>query len=121
MLLIGIGVIVLAIIAYMTFIRPTLAQKHPDLFTKIDAVEGILINRSRAILASRLYWVGGLVLAFHDGLAGTGFDWTPFVDQVSQLIPTQYRSLAVAIVMVGTGILFEWLRRKTTQPLANKE
>ena len=120
-MLVVFGLIVVALVAYMTFVRPILAQKYPDLFTKLDEIEKLLIQRSRTLLASRLYWIGGLVLAFHDGLAGVGVDWTPIVDQVSQMIPTQYRSLAAAMVMVGTGLLFEWLRHKTTQSLTNKE
>lgn len=120
-MLIFFGLIVIAIVAYMWFLRPTLAQKHPELFSKIDEIEAILIDRSRTILASRLYWVGGALLAFHDGLGTIGFDWQPYVNQIAALIPEQWRGLAIAVAMVGTGLLFEWLRKKTTQPLANKE
>lgn len=116
-----IGVIVVAIIAYMWFLRPILAQKHPELFAKIDAIEAILIDRSRTILASRLYWVGGAVLAIHDGLAATSVDWTPIASQLAALVPDKYSGLILPIGMVLTGLLFEWLRKKTSQPLANKE
>ncbi len=85
-----------------------------------EKVEDVLWDKSRSILASRLYWVGGAFVAIHDFLATQGFDWTPLTTEIMNLIPeryAQYRPLALGIFLMLTGILFEWLRKVTTGPV----
>ncbi len=80
----------------------------------------VLWDKSRSILASRLYWLGGAILAIHEVLANSGVDLTPVTDQLTAFIPERWRGLAMAVWLVSTGLLFEWLRHITTQPLSEK-
>jgi hypothetical protein len=61
------------------------------------------------------------VVAFHDLIAAAGADWTPIVNEVAQFLPEKYRPLALAAFLFGSGILFEWLRRITTEPLEERK
>jgi hypothetical protein len=121
MFFIYIGITVLAVWGYLLIVRPIISQKYPELFAKLDEVEKYVIDRSRTLLVSRGYVLGGALLFIHDQLASAGFDWTPIVDQFATTVPPSYRALVISLFMIITGAVFEWLRRKTTQPLANKE
>ena len=50
-----------------------------------------------------------------------GADWTPLVNEIVQFLPEKYRPLALAAFVFGSGILFEWLRRITTEPLEERK
>lgn len=69
---------------------------------------------SRTILAARIYALVGGLVTFHDMALPyvTGADLTPITAKVP---PVAWLGL-----MIGTGILFEWLRRITTEPLSAK-
>jgi hypothetical protein len=107
--------------AYIFFGRPLLMNRFPTLWSYIDPAERWLVDRSRTLIVARLYWIGGIVIAIHDTLASYGMDWTPLVNEVTNLIPEQYRPLLLAGFLALTGVAFEWLRRVTTDSLAAKE
>jgi len=112
-------VIVLAWL-YIWVARPWLANRYPKVWQWVDTAEAWLIDRSRTLLIARLYWVGGIVICIHDKLAEYGMDWTPLVNQFTDLVPETYRPLALAGFLALTGIAFEWLRHVTREPLPRK-
>lgn len=73
-----------------------------------------LFSHSKTIFVARLYAVAGTAVAVHDialpYIAGT--DVTPLT---SKLPPW-----GIPVIVIGTGIGFEYLRRITTQSLADK-
>jgi hypothetical protein len=121
MFLFGCAIVIFVAWVYVVFVRPRLAANYPATFEKIDAIELKLWSASRTILFARLYWVGGLVIGAHDLIAQAGADWTPLVNEAAAFIPERYRPLALAAFLFGTGVLYEWLRRITTTPVAEKE
>lgn len=96
-------------------------NRFPTLWDYIDPVERWLVDHSRTLIIARLYWIGGIVIAIHDTLASYGMDWTPLVNEVTNLTPEQFRALALAGFLAATGVAFEWLRRVTRQSLADKK
>jgi len=107
--------------AYIFLGRPLLRDHYPQLWSYIDRVEDWLVDRSRTLIVARLYWIGGIIIAIHDTLASYGMDWTPLVNEVTNLVPEQYRALALAGFLAATGVAFEWLRRVTRESLADKK
>ena len=107
--------------AYIFFGRPLLMNRFPTLWGYIDPVERWLVDHSRTLIIARLYWIGGIVIAIHDTLASYGMDWTPLVNEVTNLVPEQYRALMLAGFLALTGVAFEWLRRVTRESLADKK
>jgi len=116
------GIAVLVLWIYILFVREWLVDRWPDQFKWWhEQVEDKLWDRSRTILTARLYWVGSIVIALHEFFAQYGMDWTPITQEISKLIPEQYRGLALALMLGLTGIAFEWLRRVTTESLTEKK
>jgi hypothetical protein len=112
----GIGAAILVTWVYIFFGREWLVSKWPDKFSVIHSIEDKLWERSRTLLAARIYWVGGIILFIHDSMAMSDLvDWTPIIGQFSELFPEKYRNLVVTTWPVATGILFEALRWMTTQ------
>src|ERR1700692_2032720 len=74
-----------------------------------------LFAHSKTILAARLYGVAGTLVAVHDialpYVAST--DVTPLTSRVPQW--------AWPLVVIGTGVLFEYLRHITTQSLSDNK
>lgn len=73
-------------------------------------------SHSRTIFAARLYALAGVLVTTHDIALPyfTGTDLSPITAHVPNWI--------WPLLVIGTGMLFEWLRRITTQSLAdNKE
>lgn len=106
-------------VIYAFWLRGWLKQ-HPALkrlYDSIEPIEAKLWARSRTILSARLYWIAGTLIGLHDFAApillSSGLDWQSFV-------PPEYQRF-YPIVMIGTGLLFEWLRRVTSEPLDEKE
>lgn len=68
-------------------------------------------------LSARLYWIAGILIGLHDFVApillSSGLDWQSFA-------PPEYQRF-YPLVMIATGLLFEWLRRVTSEPLDEKE
>jgi hypothetical protein len=120
MILIILGAAIIIVWAYILFIRPRLIVKHPE-FGKFAKAEEALFAKSRTILAARLYWVGGLLVGLQQLAAQAGVDTTPVTNELAKMIPEGYRSLAVGVAMLVTGVGFEWLRRVTTSPIPDKE
>ena len=122
MFLIIIGVVTFIVWVYILFVREWLDKHFQGTWYAWwhENVEDVLWAKSRTILASRLYWVGGIIIAVHDIAANAGVDWTPFVNQLSIWIPEQYRGLALSGCFIFTGIAFELLRRVTTQAIQEK-
>ena len=48
-------------------------------------------------------------------------DWTPLVNEVTNLVPEQFRALALAGFLASTGVAFEWLRHVTRESLTDKK
>ncbi len=116
MLLIVFGTVIIAMWAYILFIRPRLIEKYPA-FGKFAKFEQVLFDKSRTVLAARLYSIGGVVVGIQALAASAGLDVTPIINELAKLIPEGYRSLAVGIFLLLTGIAFEWLRKATTKPV----
>lgn len=113
-----IAVIVLAWV-YILFVREALVALWPGGRVQWwhEEIEDKLWANSRQILTSRLYWVGGIVVAAHEALAAGGYDYTPLLQQIQSLVPEPYRPMIVPAFLILTGAAFEWLRRKTRGPL----
>lgn len=69
---------------------------------------------SRTIFAARMVTLAGGLTAFHDAAMPyvTGADFTP----ISAKLP----AWALPLILVGAGMLFDWLRHITTESLADK-
>lgn len=119
-------VVIILVWIYIMFIRQWLAHKSPWArhFQWIHAVEDKLWERSRSILVSRLYWLGGIIIAIHEAFAAAGFDLTPVLVQLQGYVPENLRPMVVPLLipafLVLTGAAMEWLRRRTTTSLAEK-
>jgi hypothetical protein len=113
-ILAGIGILVAWI--YIAFLREWLVARWPATFSEWHALEDTLWASSRTILVARGYWLLGIILGLHDLLANEGFDWTPMLNQLGELIPPGYRAPALSLFLILTGAAFEWLRRTTAAP-----
>lgn len=69
---------------------------------------------SRTILAARMVTLAGGIVSFHDVALPyiVGTDISPLTSKLPQW--------ALPMLIIGLGLLFEWLRRITTQSLAEK-
>lgn len=99
--------------------------RHPllDRFPRLQAwhqIEDRLWANSRTLLIARLYTLGGIIIAIHDGLAQSGVNVTPILEQITSFLPEKYRPLGLALWVVLTGVVFEWLRHATSKPLSEK-
>jgi hypothetical protein len=119
MFLIILGVIIFMVWSYILFIRVWMLSKWPDQVGWWHTIEDNLWAKSRTILGARLYWVSGAIIALHDLAAAAGIDVTPITTQLSEFIAPEYRGLALSAGLAATGILFEYLRRVTTVPVAD--
>lgn len=106
-------------VIYAFWIRRWLKQ-HPvfkPYYDWVEPIEAKLWVKSRTVLSARLYWVAGTLIGLHDFVVpiilSSGLDWQSFV-------PPEYQRF-YPLVMIGTGLLFEWLRRVTGEPLSEKE
>lgn len=115
----GAGIAIFVAWAYFMFGRPLLVKRFPGAFDRINAIEGALWKNSKTLLVARFYWVGGLAIGAHDWLAQNGFDMTPMLNEIAAFIPEQYRPLALAGFLFFSGIIFEWLRWLTTEPVVD--
>jgi hypothetical protein len=106
-------------VVYAFWLRSWLKQHAAlkRLYASIEPIEAKLWARSRTILSARLYWIAGALIGLHDFVApmllSSGLDWQSFV-------PPEYQRF-YPLVLIGTGLLFEWLRRLTSAPLHEKE
>jgi hypothetical protein len=111
-----IGIFILLVWIYIFFAREWFVAKFPDQFSVIHRIEDKLWDRSRTLLAARVYWMGGLILFIHDSIAQSGYiDWQPIIGQVAEMFPESWRPLVGSMWPVATGVLFEALRWMTTQ------
>ena len=106
-------------IAYAFWLRGWL-KRHPAFkpyYDWIEPIEAKLWAKSRTILSARLYWVAGTLIGLHDFVApillSSGLELHAFV-------PPEYQRL-YPLVMIATGLLFEGLRRATSESLDAKE
>lgn len=106
-------------VIYAFWLRGSVKQ-HPTFKPYYDWIEPIEANlwaKSRTILSARLYWIAGALLGLHDFIApillSSGAEW-------QSIIPPEYQRF-YPLVMIGTGLLFEGLRRITREPLGEKE
>jgi len=60
-----------------------------------------------------------VVVAFHDIIATnfSSLDLTPLWQRYFADVPPDMRALITAAVSIGTGLLFEWLRRISPPPV----
>lgn len=109
---------------YILFVREWAVSRWPDHFGPWYKLEEWLWLNSRQILIARLYWVGGILIGLHETLAQQGFDVTPFLVQIEEYIPERWRPMLapfiIPVFLGATGVLIEWLRRITTEPLDAK-
>jgi hypothetical protein len=118
-ILLAFAILAAVAVIYAFWLRDWLKQQ-PALkpyYDWLEPIETKLWARSRTILSARLYWIAGALIGLHDFAApfllSGGVEWQSFV-------PPEYQRF-YPLVMVGTGLLFEWLRRVTSEPLDNKE
>jgi len=119
MFLIIIGVIIFVVWAYILFIRGWMLSVWPEQVGWWHTIEDNLWAKSRTILGARLYWVGGIIIGLHDLAGAAGIDVTPITTQLASYIPEQYRGLALSLGVALTGVMFEYLRRRTTVAVAD--
>jgi hypothetical protein len=74
-----------------------------------------LFAHSKTILVARVYAIGGSAVAIHDVAAP--YVSTTDITPISQKLP----SWVWPLLVIGTGVTFEWLRRVTVQPLADNQ
>lgn len=84
-----------------------------------------LFAHSRTVLAARLYTLAGTVVGAYDGFGAFlgGQDFTPITTRLLDAVhvPPDMRPLALAAFIGGTGELFVYLRKITTQSLADNK
>jgi hypothetical protein len=119
MFLIFMSIAIVVVWGFVLFLRPYLITKYPA-YGKYAETETALFNKSRTILISRLYWIGGLLIGIQSLAASAGLNITPFIDELSKAIPEGYRPLAIAAFLFVTGVCFEWLRKNTTSPIEDQ-
>lgn len=90
----------------------------------IEPYETFLWDKSRTIFVGRFYWVAGLVVGVHDAVATfvaqSGVSLTPIVGRLLAVLPADVQPLALPALMYGTGLLINWLRKRTDEPLQDK-
>lgn len=118
------GVFVLVIWAYVLFLRERMevwfAGTRYEWWHK--QVEDRLWERSRTILVARGYQLAGWVLGLQTFLAANGIDTTPFTDELTNLVPDQYRKflpLAFSLWLILTGMAMTKLRNMTDGPVGS--
>ena len=128
MTLLGILAVIVALFCFWTFLlRPHLLSE-PDhvraagYIRAIDAWTATLWANSRAILVARLYIVLPAIVGIHDFIAETypNLDLTPVWNYLFGNMPDSTRQLVTTGIAIGTGLLFEFLRRQTA-PLPPKD
>lgn len=113
-----------AVAAYVWLVRPVLRRKAAlaPYFDEADAVWVRLataLRGLRTILVARLHVLAGVLLATYEvvepavrqALQESGFDWR-------SLVPAGWGPLAVPAILIVSGLMFGWLRRITTGPVA---
>ena len=124
MFLIVIGIGILIIWIYILFAREWLDQKFqgtPYAYWH-EQIEDKLWQKSRTILMGQAYVIGGIIVALNAFAAQAGFDVTPILTEIANLIPTEkYRGLILALIVAIWSILTGWsivyLRKQTTTPV----
>src|SRR5215472_11322610 len=115
--------IALLAVAY-AFARPWLlvhSARWEAFCAGIDPLAAKLWRNSRTILISRIYWIAGALVGIHDALAQTAFaglDWTPIGERFLSGVPQDLHGIVLAGATAGTGLVFEWLRKVSTGPVA---
>ena len=116
-------VLILCVLAlvYAFIIRKWLIEKYamgPKL-KNLDDTLTALWSKSRTILVARIYMIIPVVVAFHDIIATnfSSLDLTPLWQRYFADVPPDMRALITAAVSIGTGLLFEWLRRISPPPV----
>lgn len=73
-----------------------------------------LFSHSKTILAARLYTAAGTMVMLHDFAL-------PFVSSTDVTpLTSKLPPWGMPVIVIGSGVLFEWLRHLTTQSLADK-
>lgn len=69
---------------------------------------------SKTVLAARVFTVAGIAVSAHDIILpyAMGQDWTPITKDLPPLV--------IPVGLVAQGLLFEYLRTVTSQPLIDK-
>jgi len=114
--------VIAGVIVYWFGLRPWL-RTVPTLagvWSAVDRIEAAFWDRSRTILAARLMWIPAVLLAAHDFVASVAVDWTPITAQLLSYLPEAYRPLALPVALALAARLFEYLRKITKKPLAEK-
>lgn len=115
--------IILFVVLWAFVLRPFVRDLpiFDPLFDWLEPIERKLWAKSRTILAARLAWVPAALLSIHDTIAAWALDWTPILSRLVKQIPEDMQGLAMAAVIGVIGLVFERLRRITSEPLSDKE
>jgi len=69
---------------------------------------------SKTVLVARLYALAGILVALHD--MALPYVSTADLTPITAKLPNWFWP----VLIITTGVIFEWLRRVTTQPLSEK-
>lgn len=113
--------ILAALVAVYWFVARPVLRRRPelaDLYAQADgfwARLNVRLKGLRTRLAARLYLLAGAFVSLYDVVIPmtTGVDWSPLTAKIPPV--------AWPFIMIGTGILFAWLRNVTTSPAGEKE
>jgi hypothetical protein len=79
-----------------------------------------LWGASRTMLVGRLYWLVGILMGLHELAIQAGFDFTPILREIANLLPEKFRPLALALLLYATGLVIIKLRKVTGQDYEEK-
>lgn len=118
-----VAALVTLVVAYVFILRPILRDLPllDPLFDRIESFELMLWAKSRTVLVARLAWVPSVLLLLHDTAGAWALDLTPLLVRLTAGLPDDLRPLLLTAVTGLYGLVVEWLRRVTIEPLAEKE
>lgn len=79
-----------------------------------------LWGASRTMLVGRLYWLVGILMGLHEMAIQAGFDFTPIYREIANLLPEQFRPIALALLLYVTGLVIIKLRKITARGYEEK-
>jgi hypothetical protein len=115
--------IVGALMLYALVIRPWMKKQAwaQAWFAWVEPIELAVFKKSETVLAGRLVWLSGFVVAAYDAIAAfaTQLDLTPLQTRIFDAlhIPPDMRALATSATIMGIGLAMVKLRKTTTRPL----
>ncbi len=122
-MIIAIAVLIAVVVVYVFVVRPYIREMPwcDPYFDWIEPIEAALWAKSKTVLTARLAWIPSGLLLIHDTVAAWALDATPILSRALSSIPDDVRPLVITAAFGIYGLVVEWLRRVTREPLADKE